>query len=324
MIIKVLKMKIIGIILASLCAVMMESTLHAKVEAMTKLQPDDTSYVEETFYKVISNSRLNVREKPSVNSLILGSLNPGTVVQGRGFDSEWTEIDYNNKPAYVATRYLNIFEIKRYPVITISPVAEKVDSISSVKDTLMSEQIEIPSKWSLFELLSVDAIASGCVGYSDFISKQSEAIGRLGFGIEASLQGELKDNLGFIPKGWYAETGIGYSLKGSAAYPMHYINIKVAPFGYACEFLPIPITTNLGFFMGIPLSVVETNIYRFKSHLDLGLYAKIACWYRDIGIGLSYEYSFTNVCNANTPLKNNAVFLNISYRIHNINNSYSR
>ncbi len=259
--------------------------------------------VDQKPYKVISSSSLNVREQPSVNSQILGALLPGAQVQGVEYNTDWIQIRYDGKTAYVSHKYLKSIDIN---------VSQK------------SGGSKILSKRRFLDIMKVDAITDGYLGYSDFVSSKTETIGRFGFGAGVSLQGVLQKKIWLIPVGWNTEVGLGYSMKGSAAYPMHYINLKLAPFGYEYEFSSVLLNANVGFFMGIPLSRIETNKYRFKSNWDVGFYVKAMCWWKEFGLGLSYELSFTNVCSANLPLKNSAVFLNVAYRIHNINNYYSK
>ncbi len=313
-----------NIILALLLILLTQQNAKARgLDSLMDRSLLDTTYVVDTIYKVMSSSRLNVREQPSVNSRILGSLLSGTEIQGSTWDSSWTGITYNGQKAYVATRYLKFLEEKITPVIVQSAKPKETDSVH-VDDGLLLVETDIANEKRFYDIISVDAIADAYVGYSDFVSSQTEAIGRLGVGVDACCKGTFKEKIWIIPKGWCAEAGLGYSMKGSAAYPMHYINLKLAPFGYEYELSPVLLNANLGFFMGVPLSRVVTDKYQFRSNLDVGLYVKAMCWWRDFGLGVSYEFSFTNVCSADLPLKNSAVFLNLSYRICNINNYYSK
>ncbi len=63
--------------------------------------PQETAAI----YRTTSN--LNVRSEPSTDSVILGMLNSGAVVDYIGAeDDEWARISYNGEEAYVASRYL--------------------------------------------------------------------------------------------------------------------------------------------------------------------------------------------------------------------------
>ena len=56
----------------------------------------------QTLYKVISSSRLNVRELPNSNSKVLGTLSPNTQIGVTKFIDEWAEFNYNGQFAYAS------------------------------------------------------------------------------------------------------------------------------------------------------------------------------------------------------------------------------
>lgn len=57
-------------------------------------------------YKVVSEAPLNVREEPSSDSDVLGTLSPGKTVKVLDFKEDWARIRYRGKDGYVMTRFL--------------------------------------------------------------------------------------------------------------------------------------------------------------------------------------------------------------------------
>ncbi|MBO5018468.1 MAG: SH3 domain-containing protein [Alistipes sp.] len=61
-------------------------------------------------YKVTSNSGLNVRSAPNTNSTILGRLANGQLIEVDTFVGDWAEFQYNDKTAYVYSKYISKVE----------------------------------------------------------------------------------------------------------------------------------------------------------------------------------------------------------------------
>lgn len=62
-------------------------------------------------YEIQCKTNVNVREKPLVNSTILGTLNNGEVVSGYGIDSGWAQIIYKNTTGYVHADYVKVLSL---------------------------------------------------------------------------------------------------------------------------------------------------------------------------------------------------------------------
>lgn len=58
-------------------------------------------------YKVTSTSGLNVRSEPNTNSTILGRLANGQLIEVDTFVGNWAEFQYNDKTAYVYSKYIS-------------------------------------------------------------------------------------------------------------------------------------------------------------------------------------------------------------------------
>ena len=70
-------------------------------------------------YEVISTSRLNVRNKPTTNSSIIGTLNPHEQIDVYSIIDSWAKISYRSRMAYVSSKYIRKIEIKEnIPIVT--------------------------------------------------------------------------------------------------------------------------------------------------------------------------------------------------------------
>ena len=114
------------------------------------------------------------------------------------------------------------------------------------------------------------------------------------------------------------ESSIGYSLRGSGHFPLHYIMAKISPIGYRYKVSKYELYGNIGAYIGYTFSTIGTNYYSFDSNIDWGVLAKIGIEYNKIGLGFSYERGLNNVCNSNLALKNKGIFFNVSYRLLNL------
>lgn len=159
--------------------------------------------------------------------------------------------------------------------------------------------------------LGIDFVPNIYCGFSNFTSANLKTNGTIGCGVDFAFQFIAKDKISFIPKNYFAEASVGYTLRGAASYPMHYINLKVLPFGYKYDFNTFNLFAKLGVYTGFPLSSIET----FDSNVDFGMTFCIGAEYKKFGLGISYEQGFTNVCRPKLGLSNSCVLLNFSYRL---------
>lgn len=158
--------------------------------------------------------------------------------------------------------------------------------------------------WSLL----VDAYG----GYSTF--KWSGGTPKAGIGFGGGISGQFFLSGNNSPDGYFAEIGIGYSRKGSAAYPMDYVGAKVFPLSYS--FGENSFFVKIGGYLGYPLSKIKTINNSYDGKLDYGV---------DVGVGvfflekfsamISIEEGFAKICDSSTKLNNRNVFLTLSYRI---------
>lgn len=342
----------------------------------------------QTLFKVVSSSRLNVREQPGSNSKVLGALNPNTQIEVTKFIKEWAEFDYNGQFAYVYSKFIvpiDVEENRLFRVISASHLnvrhqpsisarvlgtlreGEEIEVLSNtgtwakiryknnigyVSTSYISEvekettpvihpegnsEIEIKSDNNDIDVskeafdvnnepnnkpnnkhsgnVGIKFVPNVYYGYANFASKEVSPKGIVGCGVDFAFQFIAEDRIAFIPEDYFMEASLGYSLRGSAAFPMHYINIKLLPFGYKHNISEFTLFGKLGIFTGYTFSTIETDRNSFDSNVDVGLTICIGAEYKKIGIGISYERSFTNVCNSKLPLKNKGIFINLSYRL---------
>lgn len=76
------------------------------VEQVEDSQPIDSNVIVMVVYEVVSTSRLNVRNKPSAQSQVLGSLAPGSKIEGGEEIGEWLKFDYEGTEAYTSLKFL--------------------------------------------------------------------------------------------------------------------------------------------------------------------------------------------------------------------------
>ena len=265
-------------------------------------------------YEVVSTSMLNVRSKPTTKSSIIGKLKQKQEVKVFSIVNLWAEISYNNKKAYVSSKYLR----------KIETIDEKIENnnveqelpISPSKEEIIQEEI-LNSPKNVGKI-GIDFLPTIYGGFVNFVSDNASPIGNIGGGVDFSFQFIATENITFIPRNYYMESSIGYSLRGSGHFPLHYIMVKLSPIGYRYKISKFDLLGNIGAYIGYTFSTIETNSHSFDSNIDWGVLAKIGIEYNKIGLGFSYERGLNNVCNSNLALKNQGIFFNVSYRLLNL------
>lgn len=268
-------------------------------------------------FEVISVSRLNIRQKPTTESKIMGTLNSGERIEVFSISGMWAEIQYNNIIGYVSTKYIRKVEEK---IIDSGRKKDSIivtDTIKALLDTIADEKENLKDRYDLkiVDNMQIDFVPSVYCGYTNFYSDYASSKGRFGGGIDFGFQISLKDDFKFIPKDYFTEVSFGYSLRGSGAFPMHYLNLKLYPFGYIYNLSEITLYGKLGFYTGYSFSDIITRYNYFESNIDFGMLIHLGVEYDNFGLGISYERGFTDVCNSNLNLRNSCIFINVSYRL---------
>lgn len=263
-------------------------------------------------YRVVNASHLNVRNQPTTQSTIIGSYKLGDQIEVVGITNNWATVLYNGKQAYVSVSY-----IEKIETTPPTEIEETTTEEATIEDNVEPTEAEKQPKQRLHatDKLSFAFVPSAHIGYVDFASADTSAKGGFGCGIDCTLEICAKDKIGFIPRNFYADISVGYALKGSYAIPLHYITLKLRPFGYRYYLPKLDIYGKLGIYTGFPLSVVETNENIFRTNVDCGLSMAVGVEFDRIGVGLLYEQGFTNVCRSSVKLKNTCISVNVSYKL---------
>ena len=99
---------------------------------------------------------------------------------------------------------------------------------------------------------------------------------------------------------------------------MHYFNIKLMPFGYRLVLDDYAFFGKFGVYAGLSASEIDTYYNHFHTNPDMGISVGLGFEMYNIGVGLSFEQGFIDVCDANLSLKNQCLFVNLSYRLFDI------
>lgn len=264
----------------------------------------------------VTAQKLNVRSRPTTKSQIIGSLYAKDIVDVYKIYNGWATINYKERDGFVSAKYLKLKAEETNATI------EKADSIAV--DTVSVSQFENDTKdiheerQPISNSLGIDFVPAVFFGYANFAADGVSPKGTIGGGIDFAFQFIAHDKILFFPKNYYMEASLGYSLKGSSAFPLHYVNLKLSPIGYKYDLSNFALFGKVGAYVGYTFSSIETETYSFDSNIDVGILCEIGVEYNDIGLGLSYERSFTKVCDSQLKLNNQAIYLNLSYRLFSL------
>lgn len=164
--------------------------------------------------------------------------------------------------------------------------------------------------------IGLGLIADVFGGYSNFMWSDGSPVSGLGFG--AGVTGQLHLNeTDYAPDGYFAELGINYARKGSGAYPINNVNANVLPLGYSFNHLlgDFSLFIKAGGYISYPFSDLKTKQKSFDTNLDYGAIGCVGVSYEKFSVSVSYEHGFVDVCDANVSLKNQNIFLTLSYRL---------
>ena len=264
-------------------------------------------------YRVISQSRLNVRNLPSMDSQILGTLQPEDEIDVLSIEGQWAKIQYLLNVGYVALKYIEKVEQTQF-------VENDVVEVPAKKEETPSKPVDKSpkrcSKKVSFKNIGMEFVPNLSIGYANFTCSSVYPVPTMGLGIDCALQFIAKEKISFVPKNYFTEASLGYSMRGSGAFPMHYFNIKLTPFGYRLVRNNYAFWGKLGAYVGFSASEVKTQYNYFYTNPDVGLSVGMGAEMHSIGVGISFEQGFIDVCDANLSLKNQCVFANLSYRFN--------
>ncbi len=151
-------------------------------------------------------------------------------------------------------------------------------------------------------------------GYSNFSWNDGSPVAGFGFGSNIGMQVDW-----LRIREWNrmcCELALGYSCRGSGAYPIHYVGTRLFPLSYKHSLSSdIKVVGKTGMYLALPLSRIETSQKTFDCNIDLGLSVALGIEYRRFGFSVLYEHGFPDVIDENVELHNRCAFLSFSYRI---------
>lgn len=156
----------------------------------------------------------------------------------------------------------------------------------------------------------------GGFGYSNFMWSDGSVNGDMSYSADIVGQLYFEDNVGFIPRNWYAEIALGYDKRGAAKFSMEYIHAKIHPFGYRIPISSIDLIFKGGIALGFPLNELKTDSESWSADLQIGIGGGFQIDWKRIAIGCNIEYDFTKVSSSCSPKLNNiAVLGTFSYKL---------
>lgn len=290
-------------------------------------------------YEVSVSSTLNVRIQPNAESKKIGTLANGTLVEVISINDKWANIVYANTNAYVVSKYLKLkYSIPQEKVST-DTISRNNDTIVEIPDTVIiqdtivvQDTIAKRRKRNLFlyrnhnqqentfwEQWSIDFLPSVFVGISNFVCYELTPVPLCSYGFDAGLQ--LKYSK-YSPHNYIAESSIGYAMKGSGVFPIHYFTFRLLPIGYQYNLKKdITLAALTGMVLNAGGGYADffdeakeyTIIYAIP--VDIGLQIKVLAEYKKWGLGISYDQGFIPV--RHRPyLLNYGIYLHCTYRIN--------
>ena len=262
--------------------------------------------------------RLNVRNKPSTQALVVGVLKQGETISVSEIVNGWATLTYNGKTRYVSATYLE--QVKETKVVQEKPKEVNLPNpTESVEPKVTPSPIQEPTKTKKRHKeresssdghlnLIVDIFG----GYSNFRCERVSPKSGLGFGADIGVQGEYNGFWQKIPSGIFGEFTAGYSCRGSGAYPLHCIGARLLPFGYRYKLnTEWALAGKAGVYFAYPFNGIRS----YGSSFDYGISFGLGAEWKKFGLMASYEHGFSNmVSGASVKLYNQGAFLTISYK----------
>lgn len=154
-------------------------------------------------------------------------------------------------------------------------------------------------------------------GYSNFRCDKVSPKSGIGFGADMGLQFDYSRLWSKIPNGFFGETTIGYSCRGSGAYPIHYAGARILPIGYKYSVnINLSIVGKAGMYVAYPFSKIKARNHSYDTSMDYGLSVGLGVEWKQFGLMTTYEHGFADVKDGGSvKLYNQGFFLTVSYKI---------
>ena len=291
-------------------------------------------------YEVSVSSTLNVRKLPNAESKKIGTLTNGTLVEVISINDKWANIVYANTNAYVVSKYLKLKYSIPQEKVSVDTISMDNDTIVETANTIIiqdtivvQDTIAKRSKRNRFlyrthnqqknifwEQWSIDFLPSVFVGISNFVCYELTPVPLCSYGFDAGVQ--LKYSK-YSPHNYIAESSIGYAMKGSGVFPIHYFTFRLLPIGYQYNLKKdITLTALTGMVLnaggGYAEAFNEAKLSKriYANPVDIGLQIKVLAEYKKWGFGISYDQGFMSVRYNSPYLLNYGIYLHGTYRIN--------
>lgn len=207
-------------------------------------------------------------------------------------------------------------------VLESEPAAEKKTDAAIKAGKERGREPKAEKSVSSGKAVGIDMLVSASAGYSDYACAEASPKSRLGFSIDLPFRFSAMRKIGFFPENYYMEASVGYALKGSAAYPAHYVDIKLAPAGYSLPVGNVEITGKAGLYVGIPVggeieldtyNIVHGYNYHFRT--DVGIDLSMGISFGRWDIGLTYERGFADMSYVRFPLHNQRLTVYAAFKL---------
>lgn len=207
-------------------------------------------------------------------------------------------------------------------VLESEPAAEKKTDAAIKAGKERGRKPKEENSVSSGKAVGIDMLVSASAGYSDFACAEASPKSRLGFSIDLPFRFSAMRKVGFFPENYYMEASVGYALKGSAAYPAHYVDIKLAPAGYSLPVSNVEITGKVGLYVGIPVGG-EIELFANKAGRgyiypfgpDVGIDLSMGISFGRWDIGFIYERGFTDMSDVRFPLHNQRLTVYAAFKL---------
>lgn len=283
-------------------------------------------------YRVISSSRLNVRQSPSTRGAVIGTFAAGEEIEVISIANGWATVKWGHSTGYVSSRYIEALPVKngaaddnveksphyeaapqpvtQEPVTPPVPVVVECDAMP----TLMTCGHFLPDGMNVYFGLQAG------IGYTTFTWDMGSINPGLGYSVELLAQLYMDERVSFVPRNWYSEFALGYQHRGASDFGMNYFSIRLLPIGYRIHVSPVNIVAKAGVSLGIPLNdLTGYNSGSFGADFQCGINGGVQVEWRQFAVGCMIDYDFTQVSSScNQSLYNFSVLGTISYKFAKI------
>lgn len=288
----------------------------------------------QTSYKVTAE-RLNVKNKPSSQALVVGVINRGEIILVSEIISGWASIPFKGKTRYIDAKYIEKIGNSEESTKTkdVSPTKPKEDVEPSIiptptklsdfkqerkrKGKKVKEEVHKENKKRIHSNGELHLIADVFGGYSNFMCDEVTPEFGIGFGGDVGLQCDYSKLWGKLPQSFYGEITLGYAYRGSGAFPIHYAEARICPIGYKYSLnSDLKLIGKVGMYVAYPFSELETNSTSYSTSVDFGISGGIGVEWKKFGLMATYEHGFADVKGGGrVELYNQGAFLTLSYKI---------